>query len=764
MRGDAMPRDADRGQRQVARDTYCGALCVVTGDSHYFHLGRGGLEMRWLRRALAFSVGACALCTPLDLVGVQTSESRPETRRHALLIGVTDYPGLSRDYWLRGPANDVELMADVLQRAPFSVAAANITRLAGWPADPAQRPTRANIEQVFQRLEQTVAPNDRVVVFLAGHGSQQPANVDRNDAEPDGMDEIFLPADVGRWNGKAGAVQNAIVDDDLGRWLAALRNRGAFVWLIVDSCQSGTMARGTNTERDRWITPGDLGVPPTAFRSTGQQETPETSLLDLAGSGQLAAMYAAQTRETTPERPMPGPGGQWHGLFTYTLARVLEESQSPLTYRELSERIVARYRAEGRAVPNPGFEGGAVDRTILEQRTWPERPDMLLTGTASGGRGTLRAGAVHGLTAGSILEVFPAAGTAGADTAIGYVKVLSVGATSAVVEPATYNDRAANLQTLAPGARARVAEYALGLQRLRVGVQRIRRERNGVTDYETVARADGPAHLERLVEEGTRTDGVAVRVSSDEDAEWVLRDVAGNVVLVPAHAWGDARTSARPVAYEVGRAGDADLGERLRTRLRSIVRARNLLQLAVSMDGARGGDIDIDLEIVRLVEGKQVPVPIPPGGRTLHNKDEVAFVLRNRGRWPIDVTLLHVGHDLGISMLPRTDVLTVANLEIGRTFTTSTFAVGADGVELDQVVAIAVRSSPVPINFGALTQPSLTQMQEALRTRGAVASGPGSALQALLADAMYSGTTTRALRATEVKEHAMRLITWRSLP
>ena len=45
------------------------------------------------------------------------------------------------------------------------------------------------------------------------------------------------------WDGKKGAVTNAIADDELGRWIAAIRETGAFVWIIFDHCNSGTMTR-----------------------------------------------------------------------------------------------------------------------------------------------------------------------------------------------------------------------------------------------------------------------------------------------------------------------------------------------------------------------------------------------------------------------------------------------------------------------------------------------------------------------------------------
>ena len=141
---------------------------------------------------------------------------------------------------------------------PYGFDAEGITTLVGWSDDPATRPTRSNIAEEFKRLAEVTREGDRVVIYLAGHGSQQPSVGDPNDPEPDGFDEIFLPADVIGWDGKKQDVVNAITDDELRAWLTAIRDSGAFVWVIIDACHSGTMTRGAPAERERRVPPSVL--------------------------------------------------------------------------------------------------------------------------------------------------------------------------------------------------------------------------------------------------------------------------------------------------------------------------------------------------------------------------------------------------------------------------------------------------------------------------------------------------------------------------
>ena len=280
------------------------------------------------------------------------------------------------------------------------------------------RPTHANIAREFTRLADVSRPGDQIVILMAGHGSQQPAGANAGDDEPDGFDEIFLPEDASGWDGTAGRVRNAVVDNEIREWVDRIRAKGAFVWLIVDACQSGTMARGVEVERQ--IPMAEL-VPAEAIdqasRRAGLRGRPAKS--DVVGisdsAGDVAALYAAHMTETTPERPLPNANSPVHGLFTYTIADIVSQTSSAMTYRELALRVLENYRSMPRLSPTPLFEGGGLDRQILGQRSGPERPQVLLGGRTTGGSWMLRAGSIHGLSLGTLLEVFPPAGTADAD-------------------------------------------------------------------------------------------------------------------------------------------------------------------------------------------------------------------------------------------------------------------------------------------------------------------------------------------------------------
>ena len=264
-----------------------------------------------------------------------------------------------------------------------------------------------------------VQRDDFVYLHLSGHGAQQPQAKTGN--ETDGLDEIFLPKDIDKWVNRDKGVPNALMDDEIGAALDAIRDKGAFIWAIFDCCHSGTATRGAEAdESERKVEASDLGIPEAemapaqaASRSIDDdgQRVPAFRLTPTGAEpitkGKLVAFYAAQTIETTPEMPLPkgNPDAERFGLFTFTIFSKLAENPD-VTYRQLGQAVLQQYSADSRTRPTPLFEGELDARVFGTEKTdaimqWP----IVVKNDAA----TIGGGLLHRLTPGTKLAILPSA-------------------------------------------------------------------------------------------------------------------------------------------------------------------------------------------------------------------------------------------------------------------------------------------------------------------------------------------------------------------
>ncbi|MCH8828895.1 MAG: caspase family protein, partial [Planctomycetes bacterium] len=389
--------------------------------------------------------------------------SAPDGSKLALLVGCTHYEGAASK--LRGPANDVKLMQRVLA-GRFGFQAADMDRLVGWPDDVSRRPTYANIVKAFERLVKKAGPNSQIVILLSGHGSQVPVPksqtslLDPANREIDGMDEVFLPSDCKSWENDT--IPNSISDNQIAAWLERMKVKGASVWLICDCCHSGTLSKsgGPPAHGIRWrkLDPHtQLGIPQEVLRAARKRaealggskgvarlESPVTIDVKKPGKGHVVAFFAAQPFERAPEMPRPRGADRSdptkvHGLLTYTLVRALEQNRFSMTYRELSQKILAAYRAENMiSLPTP-FCDGDVGQEVLGLGAWPDRSRIVLE--RHGGKLFATSGELQGLVNGSILRVHPPAGSDAKEKRLGYVKVVKAGVALSEVKPCAFKEK-----------------------------------------------------------------------------------------------------------------------------------------------------------------------------------------------------------------------------------------------------------------------------------------------------------------------------------
>src|SRR4029434_7982027 len=107
--------------------------------------------------------------------------------------------------------------------------------------------------------------------------------------------------------------------------------------------------------------------------------------------------------------------------------------------RELIERITVRLRSTLELMLTPLLEGTDLDREVLGIRVWPERPRMLLGGRDRTGQQMLQAGHLHGLRPGTVLAVYPPAGSEDTERPIGHIRVVQTEAFASTVVPVPFD-------------------------------------------------------------------------------------------------------------------------------------------------------------------------------------------------------------------------------------------------------------------------------------------------------------------------------------
>lgn len=674
----------------------------------------------------------------------------------ALLIGCTTYDHLPPSLHLQGPANDVAIMQELLCQR-FKFANDRVVMLTESVGRSELRPTRANIEREFRRLGNEAQKGEQIVIFLAGHGTQQPdTNPSPDDPEPDGLDELFLPADIQAWDGGIGRVPNAIVDDELRSWLQVLEQRGAAVTVIVDSCHSGTMTRGMG-ERSRQIPRGVL-VPLEKFpehSDNAQSNHSPFASVQTRGAGRrdafldtpsVIAIYAAQSSEATVERLLPSEGQDRkpYGLLTYTLAQILSRSTEPMTCRELVQQIQTRYAGSGRSAPTPMIEGKDRDREVFGFNVWPDRSRILL---GKKGRGwTINAGLLQGVTQGSVLAVFSSA-EGQANAKVGYVRAQVVRTIDADVVAC---DEQGKLLASSPPEKGRceLVFVDAGNMQLRVAV----------TEGQSVDSGQVEQIRDILQSQAVSERQLLKVAETPEEADWLVRISLNSVLLVPADSGvsdkGDSEQ--RPLNSIGPHPIDATTEAWLSKALLRIARAANLKNIAANESSMTktGESVRIDLR----VEKERTSQPLDDATRSsLKNGDKISVRVRNPCPFPVDVTLLFIDSQQGIDALfPQRGEIN--RLLPGDSITIPT-QVAAEKPGLEHLVAIAVKSQREVMDFTCLAQTGIDQ------TRGDSSDASlKSPLGQLLNHAVLSGSPTRGLKQTSVKAHCLKLVSWEAQP
>ncbi|PYG27177.1 caspase family protein [Pelagimonas varians] len=636
---------------------------------------------------------------------------------HALLIGASTYPNLDERFWLVGPANDVDLVRGYLTTNPaVPFDAENITVLADGVAG-GQEPTLANIRTEMAVLATRLQPDDFVYLHFSGHGTQAPAQ--DPESELDGLDELFLPSDIGLWNDTAGSVQNALIDDEIGQMISTLRATGATVWAVFDSCHSGTVTRAANAGEDlrmRKLDPTALGVPRAALdqathvtltRSVNPRAQDEAPIdippSTLPDQGDFIAFFAAQSNESTPEKRLPRgkPGRRSQGVFTYTLFETLA-SNSGISYRQLGQEILRKYATERRAQSTPMFVGD-LDLPVFDTGGASSIQQWPVTVSDSGAL-TLSAGLLHRLEPGERLALL-AAPTDPISGAIGIAAVDTVdtfGSTLIAVEEDGHP--AITTSDIPNGGYARRTEETVNFS-MSIALPPMG------SAGDTPARAALMQALDFAAAQSLMPPRV-VFVSPADSADLQLTiDSARNEIRVLAGSGyaSDLDIMRSPTITTTDKSNE-QLALDLVDTFSRISKVQNLLKLGRAAD-ATGLDVEVTLQTRTtgtpgLDRLETIPVPrLVPG-------DEVHILARNQDDGPVDLNLLYIGSDYSITHMFK------GRLQSGDTLKQGLLRITADSFGRDRMMLfITPAETHMAVeDFGFLAQTELPVMRAAGRS------------------------------------------------
>jgi hypothetical protein len=644
---------------------------------------------------------------------------------HALLIGANQYPALEERWWLKGPANDVQLVATYLTtQAPVRFAAENVTVLSDGVAG-AEAPTLGAIRTAFADLTAEVQPGDFVYLHFSGHGTQAPA-LDPS-TELDGLDELFLPVDIGPWSDQVGEVENALVDDEIGALIDGLRAKGANVWAVFDSCHSGTATRAVDSAEDdvrvRQLPPEALGIDVDVVEVSRSVDPRATEAPFDVGSreGSFVAFFAAQTNEVTPEKNLPKgkPGRKPQGVFTWTLMETLAEYPNA-TYGQIGQEVLRRYAVKNLAKSTPLFEGD-LDQVVFGGEGGSRVSQWQAEVTDAGF--TIPAGTLHGLSEGAVLAVMGSAAETDAE-ALGYVKLTSVESFASTGQAVEQNGKTLPAE-LPKGVTLRKLDEALDFT-LTVALPPKGSEPADdlLVALDTLQEASGPRLNFVAADQEADLRLTVLPDSPRPDAIWVL----------PATGLAED-LGATPSVSTKDKDG-AELAAVLADTLTTMARAQNLLKLAGAV-GASNPDVEVEL-LTRTPEDRTLrPLPLAPVP-TLLPDDEVHVLARNNGDGPVDVNVMYIGADWSISHWFS------GRLQPGDELKQGLFKISADVLGQERMLVVVTPAKPQsPVeDLSYLAQDALD------RTRAV----GGTAFGEALAEAGFGETTRGAIALTDDAE------------
>lgn len=349
------------------------------------------------------------------------SDRKPKKKFYAILIGIDFYlpdplSGESKYENLGGCVNDVNDMESFLKNK-FKLEDQNITKLTSSDintSEPAeiesQRASYKNIITAFDDLNARVEQGDHVFIHYSGHGGKA-KTIFPNEKGSQSYDETLIPYDF------ILSESNCILDVEFSFLLNCLIEKEAIVTVILDSCHSGGMSRTFGHAKVRSV--GSLDIPPKPteklitskhdldkylYNNTIKGITNSASWIPETSGYTLIA--ACRSNENAYENSFGETNSRRNGVLTYWLLRSLENLTQNISYSMLHYRILAQVKDQYEK-QTPILQGEGERKLFELDELSALKSINVLKINQSNSEITIAAGQVHGIGLSTQLFIFP---------------------------------------------------------------------------------------------------------------------------------------------------------------------------------------------------------------------------------------------------------------------------------------------------------------------------------------------------------------------
>ncbi|MGD0099045.1 MAG: caspase family protein [Acidobacteriota bacterium] len=212
---------------------------------------------------------------------------------------------------LDGAVNDANDFADLLESKGYDFPKVNVVRLLE------EKATAQNILDTFQRhlVDASSCPGDIEVFYYSGHGSQIRNQYVKDETSPDRFDQTLVPYDA------ADGVPD-IRNKELDRLYLKAAQKGVYLTVIADSCQSGGLSRGAKQfSKGKASEPDHRYVVDPGPRDASQKLLLPTRLTSGVSHAVLLLAASYETEEAKEDGDETHP----HGAFTAALLKKLQD-------------------------------------------------------------------------------------------------------------------------------------------------------------------------------------------------------------------------------------------------------------------------------------------------------------------------------------------------------------------------------------------------------------------------------------------------------